>query len=107
MPRPKKLPAPEVEEPGELMPVRPTTVAAVRSLAERELARSCGDAASRRPVAVVVGVEVATGKVKRVELRGDKVSDTLRACVVGRASKAFQFTGLRERESEYSFAMKL
>ncbi len=107
LPRPKKLPAPDAEDPGELMPVRPSTVAAVRSLAERELARSCGDAAARRPVTVVVGIEVATGKVKQIQVRGDKVGEALRACVAGRASKAFQFTGLRERESEYSFAMKL
>ena len=107
-PRPRKPRAPVPDDdPGELLPVRPTTVAAIRSLAERELQRSCGDAASRRPVTVVVGVEVATGKLRRVELRGDMVSETLRACVAGRASKAFQFAGLRERGSEYSFAIKL
>jgi len=104
-PRPKKQ-AP-AEEPGELMPVRPTTEAAIRSLAERELQRSCGDPSSRRPVTVVVGIDAATGKLRRVEVRGDDVDGTLRACVAGRAGKAFQFAGLRERGSEYSFAMKL
>ena len=107
-PRPKKPRAPVPDDdPGELMPVRPTTVAAIRATAERELQRSCGDASSRRPVTVVVAIEVATGKLRRVELRGDMVSETLRACVAGRASKAFQFAGLRERESEYRFAIKL
>jgi len=107
-PRPKKPRPPEpVDEPGELMPVRPTTAAAVRSHAERELQRSCGDPSARRPVVAVVGVEVATGKVQRVELRGKDVSETLRACVAGRASKAFPFGGLRERESEYRFTLKL
>jgi hypothetical protein len=107
-PRPKKqAPAKDTEEPGELMPVRPTTVAAIRSLAERELQRSCGDPSSRRPVMVVVGIDVATGKLRRVEVRGDDVDGTLRACVAGRAGKAFQFAGLRERGSEYSFSMKL
>ena len=66
-----------------------------------------GQPARGRPVTVVVGVEVATGKLRRVELRGDMVSETLRACVAGRASKAFQFAGLRERGSEYSFAVAL
>ena len=62
---------------------------------------------ARQPVKVVVGIEVATGKLRRVELKGDKVGETLRACVAGRASKAFQFAGLRERGSEYSFDFKL
>lgn len=109
-PRPKKPRVPasgDSEDPGELMPVRPTTIAAIKSLAERELARNCGDPASRRPVTVVIGIDVATGKVRRVELSGEKISETLRACVAGRASKAFQFAGLRERESEYRFAIKL
>jgi hypothetical protein len=110
LPRPKKPRVPQsgdTDDPGELMPVRPTTIAAIKSLAERELARSCGDPSARRPLTVVVGIDAATGKLRRVELRGEKISETLRACVAGRASKAFQFAGLRERGSEYKFDIKL
>ncbi len=110
LPRPKKSRAPKSgndEEPGELLPVRPTTIAAIKSLAQAELARHCGDPSARQPVKVVVGIDVTTGKLRSVKLQGDKIGETLRACVAGRASKAFQFAGLRERGSEYSFDFKL
>ncbi|MBK9757769.1 MAG: serine/threonine protein kinase [Nannocystis sp.] len=104
--RPKPR-APDPEDPGDLMPVRPrSTLPTIASAAERDLQAHCG-AAPRRSYALLVRLDAASGKVTGVELRGVGVDAKLRQCVEARASKAFAFDGLRAREASYLFTLSL
>lgn len=106
-PRKPKPRVPEPEDPGDLMPVRPrSTLSTIQSAAQRDLQANCG-AAPRRSYSVVVRLDAASGKVTGVELRGVGVDAKLRQCVESRASKAFQFEGLRAREASYVFTLSL